>query len=303
MKIKIENWHSGNDNTILSASESGTNNRAKVEIDALTNPRNGTYQDKNKINSKIDKIYHYNHTLFKKAQIYIGQEYKGVVMDLGAGRGTCSAIMTSYPEVQKVYAVEYAKTMLEEIFPYAMKRVGGDMDKMVLCHGSFNNLKVPNNSVDYVVEGGSFHHSEDIIKTIEETFRVLRPGGWFVGIERSWPNNMSNKSLDAIRLKELSPNQKKLYGIPLKQHISRATWGEHEYRHCDWQHYFSSIGFTSHLVHFHSLSFRKPYDILKLILFKLIGNRLLKQKIDTLNYPAWFMRKRNISIIMCQKPL
>ena len=303
MKLPIQNWGIDNKDKILKSAISGMNKRADKEIESLPEKDSSEIVLREALFKRIDNSYSFNKILFKKAEIYIGTEFSGTVIDMGAGRGTCSAIMTQYPKVEKVYAVEYSYSTLENIFPLAIKRVKGSKEKVTLCHGSFNDVKLSDNSVDFVVEGGSYHHSEDIEQTLQETFRILKPGGWFVGIDRSWPDEMSEDELDKIRYKELSKKQKELYGLPIDKVFTRADWGEHEYHHSDWLSYLEKIGFKSKLFYFESVSYRNPINIFKIFFFKLFGNYFLKRKDKIITYPNWIDRRKSISLIIGRKPI
>ena len=67
-----------------------------------------------------------------------------------------------------------------------MKKVAYEnstFDKLECVIGDFNDLKVPDNSLDFVLDFDSIHHSEDFELTFKEIGRVLKPVWFYYAIE------------------------------------------------------------------------------------------------------------------------
>lgn len=102
-----------------------------------------------------------------------------VVLDLAAGIGWASALLSKLNAVDKVIAVELSRHRLE-LFPKSCEMFDGDESKIERYLGSFYDLKLEDQSVDCVVMVQAFHHANRPLHLMVEVDRVLKPGGKFV---------------------------------------------------------------------------------------------------------------------------
>lgn len=101
----------------------------------------------------------------------------GVGADIAAGvLWAVPHILRSEP-VEKLYCVEYSQHRLLKIGPKVLEHYGVPVDKVVLCLGSFYDLKLPDSSLDFIVLSTAFHHADYPNKLLAELQRVLKPGG------------------------------------------------------------------------------------------------------------------------------
>ena len=71
--------------------------------------------------------------------------------------------------------------MVEDIIPKLTNYfLRNESSKIIPVLGSFDRIKLPNNSVSYIFEYDSFHHSFDLSRTFEESYRVLEKNGTLV---------------------------------------------------------------------------------------------------------------------------
>ena len=84
--------------------------------------------------------------------------------------------------VEKLYCVEFSKQRLLKIGPEVLEYYNVQKDKIVLCLGSFNDLKLHANSLDFIFLSQAFHHSYRPNDTLNEIWRVLKPNGFVVMI-------------------------------------------------------------------------------------------------------------------------
>ena len=232
----------------------------------------------------------------RKASLFIGRQLAGRVADLGAGTGTLTSIISRHENVRLVYAVEISESYVNRIMPLVFSATGADSSKIMRIVGDFNHLRFEDDSIDYIVENGAFHHSDDIGKTIAETWRVLKKGGWFIGIERSHENHMTNGELEKMLDREFGPALKAIYGIPEDQKTTRREWGEHELRHCDWNYHFAKRGFRAYVIRFF-----RPHGIAKglKVFYWLFGNIMLNRRICNIPYlNSGHLR----TLVLAQKP-
>ena len=115
----------------------------------------------------------------------------GVGLELGAGAGFLSAIIAERPRVEKVYAVEVVENIVRELGEKIVNYVlGSQSDKVIACIGEFDNLQLPNNSVDFIFDFYSLHHSPNLVKTIAEAARILKPGGFIFCFDKARDNKL-----------------------------------------------------------------------------------------------------------------
>ena len=98
-----------------------------------------------------------------------------VVLDLGSGAGfDCFLAATKVGESGKVIGVDMTAEMIEKARGNARK---GGYHNVEFRLGEIENLPVANNSVDVVISNCVINLSTDKKRVLEETYRVLKPGG------------------------------------------------------------------------------------------------------------------------------
>ena len=226
-----------------------------------------------------------------------------VCADLGAGTATFAALISLQPKVQKVYAVEISEQFTKDIMPITFDYFKVPKEKIVRIVGDFNRLEFKDNSLDFTVETGSFHHSEDIAITLSECYRVLRPGGFLLAVERARFNTISESKKKIILNKELSKEMKKKYGIPDGESYTREMWGEHEYTFDEWNRHLKAAGFLTKMVVVNPFALFLP--LLKRICS--IGSSgfepfYIKHQTCLIKNPRIYYELLSIPILICIKP-
>ena len=173
--------------------------------------------------------------------------FAGTAIDLGSGVGTVATIVSRLPEVEKVYAVEYAEQFVLKSMPAVFKHFKADEAKIVRVVGDFNKFQLPDASVSLIVEVDSLHHAEDLDLTLKECWRVLKPGGVLLAVDRAWLDSLTQADLDAKLDVEYSTARKALWGMSADKVFRRRDFGEHEYRIKDWLAFFTRNGFDAHV--------------------------------------------------------
>ena len=190
-----------------------------------------------------------------------GRQIAGEVADLGSGIGTGATVVSGFPAVRKVYAVEYSSSSVEKIMPLTFAHFQANVGKIQRIIGDFNRLQWPDESLDWIVELSAYHHSEDLRRTLSEAFRVLRPGGGIVAVERVHHDSRRREELEALLDQPFKADVKRRYGIPVEQPFTRRDWGEHEWREGEWLAAYHAAGFN-HVIVFpwwiRGLRFLKP---------------------------------------------
>jgi len=93
------------------------------------------------------------------------KEYSGElikVVDLAAGIGWTSVLLSKLSKVKEVHAVEISKHRLDSLFEHSVKMLKGDPNKIFRYLGSFYDLRFDDKSVDiiysrHVLEKNSIH--------------------------------------------------------------------------------------------------------------------------------------------------
>lgn len=170
-------------------------------------------------------------------------EMSGVGVELGSG---CSAISVELVKrnenIRKIYAVE----IVPEIVEYAavpliyMHKVE---EKVVPVVGSFDDIKLSDNSVDFIIEFDSLHHSFDLNRTIRESNRILKPGSKLLAIDRAhW--STSKRRRNELENVKYSKEFLTARGLDPNIAVTRAENGEHEHLLDDYLSTFKNAGFT-----------------------------------------------------------
>ena len=169
-----------------------------------------------------------------KAELFLGRELAGTVLEIGAGTAWCSALVSLKSRVRKVFALDYDRVSVDEIMPKCFENLDADVGKITRALGSFNATKLADDSVDAVISIGAVHHSESLASTFKEALRILRPGGILVASEPCEPDSLKNAERQAIENKQIDPEHaKKLYGEDIGE-VREADNSDHNYRLVDY---------------------------------------------------------------------
>ena len=176
---------------------------------------------------------------------FLKKKLSGVGLELGSGPAPFSAVLARRLIIEKMYAVELCRPLVEILMPQLAVAVAGPAaDKIVGCVGEFDNLELPDDSVDFMIDFFSLHHSPHPNKTLKECRRVLKSDGVMICFDKARPNHLTITDLDNLLDKEYEDEFKKRMGIPLDKKFTRRQNGENEYRLKDWQDFFAGAGFS-----------------------------------------------------------
>ncbi len=117
-----------------------------------------------------------------------GVEFRGRVLEIGAGNAWLSAEISKLPKVVEVVASDFSPKLLKEQAPKVFKLLGAQTAKIIRVPADFHELDFPDNYFDYVVCSYVLHDAANIVQVLREAKRVLKPGGQFIAIrEPVWP--------------------------------------------------------------------------------------------------------------------
>jgi SAM-dependent methyltransferase len=216
-------------------------NRASVEVDevekgqALENVHGQALRDYKQFEQLIGGAF----SFIKKS----GQPARGVAVDMGSGTGVGACILSKFDEIEKVFAVEFSAYFVEKVMPLVFEKYSANIEKLQRVVSDFNRLDIEDNSIGIILDIDSFHHSEDLNRTLQECYRVLDPQGAIIAIDRAWPDRYTHTQLESKLDSEFPDYLKQKYNIPLDQHFTRRDFGEHEYTINQWLAFFKKNGF------------------------------------------------------------
>lgn len=218
---------------------------------------------------------------------FLRGKFNGVGLEVGAGPLTFSSVLAKRPNVRKVYGVEICRPVIENLAPKVSNYIlPNSVNKVVGVVGSFDQVELPDESVDFVFDFLSLHHSNDLGITLKECRRVLKRGGFILCLDKARPDKYSQKDLNELMDTEYDENYKKQFGLPLEPKLTRRMNGEREYRLKDWAKYLKDSGFKS--VEYYlldkvsglglSYQAKKAISLLPVFLQKLVNNFLPKPR-------------------------
>jgi len=167
----------------------------------------------------------------------------GVGIELGAGCGLLASVVAQESSVRTVLALEICDQAARLIIPKVAARVlGVHASKVVPVVGSFDDLHLPDESLDFVVEIDSLHHADNLTGTLRECARVLKPRGRVLCFDRCHPDTMTDRQVDEKLSVTYSPEFLMANHYPADAVLTRRENGEHEYRLFEWKAAFAGAG-------------------------------------------------------------
>lgn len=191
-------------------------------------------------------------------QHVLSKPLHGVGIELGSGCGSLAAAVAKRTTVEAVFGLEVCENfdVLMEIV--AASALGENASKVIPVIGSFDDLRIPDNSLDFAVEHDSLHHSDDLKTSMKECARVLKPGGVLICFDRCHPNSVSDDDVNEMLDHVYSSTFLQANGYPTDIVLTRRENGEHEYRLFEWQEAAQAAG----------LKFTRRCEFLKRVSFK-----------------------------------
>ena len=186
----------------------------------------------------IENLFNFVESRFLKNRI------KGIGLEVGAGPATFSSVLAKRDSVEKMYAVEVCRPIVELLMSKVAGYVLGNRESKVIGGvGNFDNMELTNESVDFIFDFFSLHHSDNLEKTFKECSRILKKGGFIFCFDKARPDHFIKNDLDELLDFEYDENFKKQMGMPLNQKFTRRMNDEKEYRLKDWILSFKKAGF------------------------------------------------------------
>lgn len=161
------------------------------------------------------------------------------VMDLAAGIGWTSALISKLENVKEVNSLDISKHRINLICPKSIEMFEGKPEKINRYVGSFYSTKFKNESADIVFMSQAFHHADQPFKLLEETYRILKKDGVVIIIGEPYKNLykiFKRFIYFFIKNKRVTFNFRELFPI-------HPVLGDHIYRVSDYFFISEALGF------------------------------------------------------------
>ena len=185
---------------------------------------------------------------------------RGVGADLAAGTLWAVPRLVAHG-AEMVYAVEYSEHRLLKLGPGLLSHYGVPPERVVLCLGSFYDVRLDGDSLDFVLLAQALHHADRPDVLLGEIERVLRPGGtlYVIGEHLVDDPHVSFRRRVAARLP--ASLQLRLFGrlVPRSPELPvDPVLGDHVYFRRDYREMLARAGFavSSEHVYTRTRSFR-----------------------------------------------
>lgn len=111
-----------------------------------------------------------------------GVEFRGRILELGAGAAWLTAELSKLPKVVEVIATDFALGPGQEQAPQVFKALRAHEAKITRQPASPHRLNFPDSHFDFVVCNAVLHEAMNQLLLLREVRRVLKPGGQFVAV-------------------------------------------------------------------------------------------------------------------------
>ena len=205
-----------------------------------------------------------------------GIEFRGSILEIGAGSCWLSAVLSRFHEVKEIYALDFSRDILKKVAPAMMNHLNANTRKIIRVRGSFYNLIPLNTQFDFVVSDGALHHTKYPTAVLNQISKVLKLDGSFVCVREP-----------------LAPK------LPILRSITKRKFGTHErkygvteniYTLNEWREIFQKGGFEFGIVRY-SLRL-PPKKLLANVRARLPNARLLKIIYGIDSMPVAFIGKK-----------
>ncbi|NQX84199.1 MAG: class I SAM-dependent methyltransferase, partial [Mycoplasmataceae bacterium] len=102
------------------------------------------------------------------------------VLDLGCGGGWLTAYLSSFENVENLYAVDSSHYFISEMMPDVVKLMKGSLEKVKSIEGFFSPLLFDDGFLDVVAVSSALHHADNLETVLKEIRRVLKKDGYLV---------------------------------------------------------------------------------------------------------------------------
>jgi SAM-dependent methyltransferase len=144
----------------------------------------------------------------------------GRVLEVGAGAGWLSALLSKCPGVVEVVATDFSPRLVNQVMPVVALALDADQTKLTRQVADFHQLPFDEQSFDWVFADSALHHATDVTRLLIELRRVLKPDGRLVAIREPVRPRLARWQL---RSRQDTVDHLETFGVP-EPLFSRAQW-------------------------------------------------------------------------------
>jgi SAM-dependent methyltransferase len=111
-----------------------------------------------------------------------GVEFRGRILELGAGAAWFTAELSKLPKVVEVIATDFARGPAQAQAPQVFKALRAQEAKIIRRSASAHRLNFRDGYFDFVVCNAVLHEAMNLLQLLREVRRVLKPGGQLVAV-------------------------------------------------------------------------------------------------------------------------
>lgn len=153
-----------------------------------------------------------------------GIEFRGRILEIGAGAAWLSAELSKLPKVVEVVATDTSGRRLKDEALRVFAKLAAIERKITRMIADPHRLDFPDSHFDFVVCAAVLNRTVNIAEALREAKRVLKPGGWFVAVREPVESRLRIESKRAAE--------------------ERARTGRRLYTLEEYQRFFAAAGLT-----------------------------------------------------------
>ena len=111
-----------------------------------------------------------------------GVEFRGRILEIGAGGAWLSAELSKLPRVVEIVATDFEPNALREDAPRVFAWLKARADKITRTTMEAHELDFPNGYFDFIIAVGALRHGLIVPLLLKECGRVLKPGGSLIAV-------------------------------------------------------------------------------------------------------------------------
>lgn len=126
----------------------------------------------------------------------VGRAESCLIVDLGTGTGNAILGLMKTTKNSRFIGIDISKGMVNEARK-KFKKMGAENVKLIISH--LDKLKLPENSVDFFVSGGTFHHVKNKEMVLRNLFGMLKSGGKLINVDQFKPGKIYREEVEKLR--------------------------------------------------------------------------------------------------------
>jgi len=123
-----------------------------------------------------------------------GVEFRGRILEIGAGGAWLSAELSKLPRVVEIVATDFEAEALREEAPRVFAWLNARAAKITRTPMDAHHLDFPKGHFDFVIAVGALQHGLNLPQLLKECCRVLKPGGSLVAVREPVQPLSKNKT-------------------------------------------------------------------------------------------------------------